>query len=797
MNSLLSATVPSYNVAQHPISDAATLVRPANLRGLPPDSTLILVNGKRRHRASVITFLGGGISSGAHAPDLASIPAIALKRVEILRDGAAAQYGSDAVAGVINFVLKDAPDSGTAEARWGQFYRGDGSTPSVAANLGLPLPFIESGFANFSFEYREADPTSRSIQRDSAQALINKYDLPIRDPAVIWGSPEVHHDYKFFGNLGLKLNSNSEVYAFGNYAERKIEGGFYYRHPAGPNARDGVFQGNVFNKNDPTGTPVGQEDDFKFDADKHIRSLKVFDLTDDGSGNCSDIPLSAGVDVEAEVAKLKSTDCFAFNEQFPGGFTPTFGGTVRDLSAAVGIRGDISHANVWHYWHYDLSAVFGQHSTDFFMTKTINPQLLAKDEYRTMRRVPTNYNPGAYTERDHVINLDLSRSIKTNMFPSPLNVGVGLEYRKEEFEVELGGENSWFTADSISTQKGGAGSNGFVGFGPDFVVKNNRGSYAAYVDLETDVVKDVLVGVAGRFEEYETFGDTLNGKVNARWQATDLMALRGSLSTGFRAPTVGQTSIRNVTTSFATGKLANEGTFPPNDPVALANGATQLQPEKSITYSAGTVANIGRLSVTIDYYRIKVRDRIFLSKLKEPDPPIPDISAVRYFTNGFDATSQGVDLVATYPMKIAGGTTTLTLTGNWNQTRVTNAKIDIAALQKRLIEEGLPNARFSLMANHQQGPWRFLTRLHFYDDYFDAYEEDPDENNFTADDRWLVDLEGSYTFKSNGITLATGAQNLFSEVPSKDPNDNGARYSRSSPYGFNGGFYYFRAFYAF
>ena len=431
MDSLLSATVPSYNVAQHPISDASTLVRPANLRALPPDSTLILVNGKRRHRASVISFLGGGISSGAHAPDLASIPAIALKRVEILRDGAAAQYGSDAVAGVINFVLKDAPDSGTAEARWGQFYQGDGSTPSVAANIGLPLPLLGSGFANFSFEYREADPTSRSIQRDSAQALINKYDLPIRDPAVIWGSPEVHHDYKFFGNLGLNLNSNTELYAFGNYAERKIEGGFYYRHPAGPSARDGIFQGEETTDGDHT--------------------LKVFDLTDDLSAGCSDIPLSAGVDVGAEVAKLKGTDCFAFNEQFPGGFTPTFGGTVRDLSAAVGIRGDISHANVWlDDWHYDLSAVFGQHSTDFFMTNTVNPQLLAKEEYRTMRRVPTNYNPGAYIERDHVINLDLSRPIKTNLFYSPLNVGAGLEYRKEEFEVELGGESSWISYPNIA-----------------------------------------------------------------------------------------------------------------------------------------------------------------------------------------------------------------------------------------------------------------------------------------------------------------------------------------------------------
>ena len=251
MNSLLRATVPSYNVNQQPIGDAATLVRPANLRGLPPDSTLIMVNGKRRHRGSVLTFLGGGISDGSHATDLASIPAIALKRVEILRDGAAAQYGSDAVAGVMNFVLKDAPDSGTVEARWGKYYAGDGDASSIAANLGMPLdlPFIQSGFANFSFEYGASDWTVRSVQRNDAQGLIaagNK-DVQLsqytRKPnAMVWGAPEVQYDYKLFGNLGMKLNSKAELYGWGNYAQRKIEGGFYYRNP---NTRPQVFDGPV------------------------------------------------------------------------------------------------------------------------------------------------------------------------------------------------------------------------------------------------------------------------------------------------------------------------------------------------------------------------------------------------------------------------------------------------------------------------------------------------------------------------------------------------------------------------
>ena len=253
MNSLLRATVPSYNVQQQPLSDAATLVRPASLRGLPPDSTLILVNGKRRHRGSVITFLGG-LANGSHATDLAAIPAIALKRVEVLRDGAAAQYGSDAVAGVMNFQLKDAPDSGTVEARWGKYYAGDGDTNSIAANLGVPLdlPFIQSGFANISFEYGQSAPTVRANRHDrGGQKIVDARKDAGLPPTVgqqtgnrtrFWGAPEFQYDYKLFGNLGMKLNSRAEVYAFGNYAQRKIEGGFYYRNP---NTRGGIFEGPV------------------------------------------------------------------------------------------------------------------------------------------------------------------------------------------------------------------------------------------------------------------------------------------------------------------------------------------------------------------------------------------------------------------------------------------------------------------------------------------------------------------------------------------------------------------------
>ncbi|MYC27965.1 MAG: TonB-dependent receptor [Nitrospira sp. SB0662_bin_26] len=784
MNTLLRATVPSYNVNQQPIGDAATLVRPANLRGLPPDSTLILVNGKRRHRGSVLTFLGGGISDGAHATDLAAFPAIAMKRVEVLRDGAAAQYGSDAVAGVMNFVLKDAPDSGTVEARWGKYYAGDGDTASIAGNLGvpLPLPFIQSGFANFSFEYGTRDWTDRSQQRSDAQALIDAGNRHVvssqytRKPnAMVWGAPEVQYDYKLFGNFGMDLNSSTELYGWSNYSQRKIEGGFYYRNP---NTRSGVFSND--------------------DGATHL----VADLSGEG---CPAVPTDQAADYASDIADLPS-NCFMFNEKFPGGFTPFFGGTVRDWSVAGGIRGDLSSDNPWlDDWHYDFSAVLGQHSTDFFMRNTINPQLA-----RMRTNIPTTYNPGKYTETDHVINLDLSRSMQTAMLPSPLNVGLGLEYRVEQFEVTAGGENSWFVDPNLAAQGFGIGSNGFTGFHPNIAGTNNRGSYAAYVDLETNVNKDLLVGVAGRYEEFETFGDTLNGKFDTRWQATPFMALRGAVSTGFRAPTVGQANITNVTTAFVDERLTDVGTFPASHPVALLKGAEPLKPEKSFNLSAGTVLDVGGLNVTIDYYRVAVRDRI--ARSAQIDLTAADYNELRrlgiqnpeqwgrvaYYANAFDTTTNGVDIVATYPMQFAGGNTLWTFAGNYNRTEVTDINNPDAIDAKRVIqlEKTLPWFRFTLTGDHRQGPWRFLGRVYWYDGFTEFTTDGGPNTRVDAGQQWLVDLETSYTMK-NGLTVSAGAQNLFDSYPDRSTGVSGTMYPEYSPFGFNGGYYYLRALYAF
>ena len=785
MDSLLAATVPSYNVNQQAISDTATLIRPANLRGLPPDSTLVLVNGKRRHRASVIPEFGG-ISNGSHGADISAIPSIALEQVEVLRDGAAAQYGSDAIAGVLNFKLREDTEGLTVQTSYGQTYHGDGDKVNVAANLGLPL--TENGFANFSFEFMNADETSRSVQRRDARGLIEAGNEHVRQPAAqIWGAPEVQYDYKFFGNLGLDLEEfNSRLYAFGNYAERKVEGGFFFRNP---NTRGGIFDGGD-------------------------NTLKIADLSGTGAG-CPTVPRNPAADYSAALAGLPA-HCFAFNERFPGGFTPRFGGYVQDWSIAFGVRGALEGlagvSALLNGWSYDASASFGQSSVDLFMLNTINPQLAAQ---RTA--IPTEYRPGGYREFDKVFNLDLSRPFDVGLFESTLNFAFGLEYREEEFEIQSGGENSWYvdnTPGGLASQGFGIGSNGFQGFGPDIAGTFNRGSYAGYLDLEAEVLKNLTVGLAGRYETYEGIADTLDGKISARWQLLEAIAVRGSVSSGFRAPTVGQANYRKTSTALEGNRLVDNTILPPDHPAAVLKGGKQLEPEKSINYSVGTVFSLGDLDVTVDYYRIKVQGRLALtSNLKLTQADIDTLlaqgisdarsfSGVNFFTNDFDTTTQGVDVVATYPLHTSAGHTLLTFVGNWTDTQVDSFNLNIInSRRRRQYEDALPEFRFSLTADHTWGPWRFLTRVHYYDSFFeDILEADLTSIN---GERWLTDMELSYTFRNlpfmQMATFAFGAENVFDQYPrrSRWAPVLGNKYSPNSPYGFNGGFYYLRASFEF
>ena len=772
MDSLLAALVPSYNVSQEPISDASTFIRPAQLRALPPDATLVLVNGKRRHRAAVIALLGSGVSGGAQGPDLSVIPAIALDRLEVLRDGASAQYGSDAIAGVMNFVLREDRDGLAVDLKWGNHYEGDGDALTIASNLGLPL--TDAGFANFSFEFKESDTTSRSVQRGDAQALIDAGNAAVRQPAAqIWGAPEISDDYKLFGNFGLELGNGSEAYAFGNWAKRQVEGGFFYRNP---HTRGGVFRGPVL--------------------EDGTRTIKVADLTGDMSGNCPVVRIQNNRPDSAALEAIRSNpNCYSLIEKFPGGFTPQFGGYVRDASLSGGLRGELPAG-----WFYDLSASAGRSNAEFYIYNTINPQLLSMGN-----DIPTYYEAGAYTETDRVVNLDLSKPLDLGFY-SDVNFAFGLEYRDETFKIENGEPNSFFIDPNLAAQGFGIGSNGFPGFPPGDAGSNTVHAYGAYLDLESDLTERLLLGAALRYENYPEFGDTLDGKVSARLQLADNFAVRGSASTGFRVPTAGQANLRNVTTEFQDGMLADIATLPPTNPVAQQKGAVPLTPEQSRNLTFGVLLSLGALDLTLDYYNIRVEDRIsFTSRFNLTPADIEALLAagvadatsfasVRFFSNQQTVEASGIDLVATLPFDLAGGSSDLTLAANFSDLDLAEYNPDFTSEnRKQQIERGRPDSRFTLTWRHLQGPWQFLARARYYGSYYDATTNDASVAYF-PDAELLFDIEAGLRL-GDATTLRVGAQNLFDTYPQKNPNGEvaGLIYPESSPFGFNGGFYYLRA----
>ncbi len=871
MDDLLSATVPSYNVSQEPISDAATFIRPATLRSLAPDATLVLVNGKRRHRAAVIALLGAGISGGSQGPDLSAIPAIALDRLEVLRDGASAQYGSDAIAGVMNFVLKSDSDGSMFDVKVGSHLEGDGNAVTFAANKGFAL--TDDGFANISFEWKEQDPTSRSVQRGDAQGLIDAGNTSVRTPAAqIWGQPEISGDHKLFGNFGIDLGNGSEVYAFGNWAERQVEGGFYYRNP---HTRGGVFRGPVvdadgravnlavggtpsqedLDKGKPLvyedgspvtdrqgitvtfddvwpsdvldangrkvklaiggspdqddldeGAPLVYDDDSDYgarvtDTEGITRTVKVADLSGSMSGNCPIVRIVDNAPDQAALAQIAGDPrCYSLIERFPGGFTPQFGGFISDYALAGGVRGDLGDSG----WYYDLSASAGRSWANFYIYNTINPQLLWQ-----RNEIDTHYDAGAYTETDRVINFDMSRPFDTGGY-APVNVAWGLEYRDETFRITNGEPNSFYIDPNLeyglASQGFGVGSNGFPGFQPGDAGDNTVSAFAAYFDVETDLSDSLLVNGAVRYENYDEFGDTFDGKGAIRLQVSDTFALRASASTGFRVPTAGQANLRNVTTEFNMGALADIATLPPTNPVAIQKGARPLTPETSTNLTLGAVFAVGPADVTLDYYRIEIEDRVaFTSRFNLTEADIDALlaagvsdatsfSSVRFFSNQQDVLATGVDVVASVPFEMGAGSTNLQVAANFSDIELTRFDPGFTSRNRLLqIEQGRPSSRVTATLNHSQGAWRVLGRLRYYGEYYDAPTNDADVA-YHPSPSTLFDFEAAYDF-SDSLSVLFGLQNAFDEYPEINPAGEvaGLIYPESSPFGFNGGYYYMRA----
>ena len=779
LDDLIASLVPSYNVSQEPISDAATFIRPATLRGMAPDATLVLVNGKRRHRAAVIALLGSGISGGSQGPDVSAIPAIALDRLEVLRDGASAQYGSDAIAGIMNFVLKEDRDGASLDAKWGTHFEGDGDALTLSGNVGLPLS--DYGFANLSFEWKESDPTSRSRQRGDAQALISAGNSYVRQPAAqIWGAPEYSDDFKLFGNFGVDVGNGSEAYAFGNWAERQVEGGFYFRNP---HTRGGVFRGPT----SPDGLPT----------------VKVADLdpSDNAPGEANNCPMIRIENNRPNAGDLSAVSaapgCYSLIEKFPGGFTPQFGAFIHDMSIAGGLRGELDSG-----WFYDMSATVGRSNAQFYIYNTINPQLLG-----SRNDIDVYYHAGAYTETDRVLNFDLSKPVDMGFYGA-VNVAMGLEYRDETFKIENGEPNSFYidTQYNLAAQGFGIGSNGFPGFQPGDAGENSVRAMAAYLDLESNVSDRLLLGGALRYENYDEFGNTLDGKIAARLQLADAFAVRGAISTGFRVPTAGQANLRNVTTEFNMGFLADIATLPPTNPVAVQKGALPLTPETSTNITLGAVFNLGPIDVTVDYYNIEIEDRIaFTSRFNLTDGDIASLLAagvtdatsftsVRYLSNQQTVETSGIDVVATWPFDLGNGSSNITFVGNWSDVELTKYSSQYTSENRRLqIEQGRPDSRYLITWTHLMGDWRLMGRARYYGEYYDAPTNDGSVS-FYPDPAWVLDAEVSVQATPQ-LMLLFGIQNLADTYPSENPNGEvaGLIYPETSPFSFNGGFYYLRA----
>lgn len=825
MDDMLRNLIPSYNVQRLPISDAATITRPATLRGLPPDNTLVLVNGKRRHRSAVIAELGGSLAAGSQGPDISVIPAIAVQQVQVLRDGAAAQYGSDAIAGVINYVLKEDRSGLSFEARYGEYDEGDGELMQLSANLGLPLG--PNGFANVSAQWKDAEATSRSLQRDDAAALIATGNDAVPNPAQIWGAPAVEDDYALFVNSGIDLTPNQELYAFGNYAERKVRGGFFYRNP---NNRSGVFtQGGtraIFDTNvidDPT---------LANNATPGVSNCPA--LTSPG-GTPTD---QAAADADRAAIAALPINCQLFNTRFPGGFTPTFGADVEDISAVVGIRGTMDNG-----LGYDFSTYLGRNEVAFLLEDTINPSLgLAS---------PNEFDLGKYVQTEQNYTASFVLPVEMEGLHSPLNVAFGLEYRVETFEVRQGQQEAWdagpfafqaqnFHADGVTPLVSmSVGANGFAGFGPTQVGEFERANYAAYVDLEADVTERWLVGAAVRFEDFDDFGTTTNFKLASHFKVTDDFSLRGSASTGFRAPTPGQSNVTKVSTVTVDGVLQQRGQIPPTNPIAQFLGGSALDAEDATNFTIGAAWDAtDNLTLTLDYFRIELEDRISqtgtidITTQPVPDgvgcsaaaanlgqcleelgvPGASDLTSVSFFTNDFDTTTQGVDLVATYRQDWGDmGITNFTAAWNWTDTEVDSIGVAIARNRVSDLENFNPESRGIFTANHNYGPFRVLLRASYYDEWtVGSFSGDPSftagNTNYTTDcsqgrdkcydGEWVFDLEAAYTYNDR-YSFVLGGQNFLDNNGPRDRNNNtgigsGNAFDTSTPFGFDGAFWYAR-----
>ena len=755
---MIQSVAPSFNFPRATIGDGTDHVRPATLRGLAPDQVLVLINGKRRHTSSLVN-VNGTIGRGSAAVDLNAIPATMIDHIEILRDGAAAQYGSDAIAGVINIVLKsNAPASYTTEV--GQNYttynRATDAAPQIPAQIGprdahdgklftsgasYGLGFGQTGFLHAGVEVRDRGATNRSLPDTRQQYFAGDSRNKLAPRINHRQGDAFTHDVGGFVNTGATLSNGAEIYTFGGLSNRHGDAAGFWRRP-----------------ND----------------DRTLRNL------------------------------------------YPDGFLPLIQSTIWDGSAAGGLRGLLGA------WKYDLSTVYGRNSFQFTIANSGNVSIGPSSK--------TTFNSGRLRFGQSTTNLDFFREL-ASPFASPIRTAIGGEYRVDTYGIDAGELDSYRDGGvpvlnpdgTATTRKAAVGAQVFPGFRPSDAGDHSRNNTAAYVDLESNVLRSLLVGVAGRYEHYSDFGSTTTGKVVARLEVSPGYALRGAVSSGFKAPSLGQEYFSSTATNFIGGVPFDIRTFPVRSAEAQVLGASPLKPEKSMNYSAGIALEPAKaFATTVDFYWIDIDDRIVLSdnftgsavQALFTARGLAGVSGGRYFTNAIDTRSHGVDVVANYGLSFQnGGVLRLTGSYNYNRTKVTQVDTTPTALkdfkealfgrvERARIEKGQPQDNVVLSANYTLRKLGLVARTQRYGavtSYGTPLNGSLDQ---TFGAKWITDFGSAYTLQQR-YTLTIGVDNVFDVYPDRNNNPgnptttNGGNanfgifpYSGISPFGFNGRFVY-------
>jgi iron complex outermembrane receptor protein len=753
---IIRALVPSFNSPESSITDGTDHVRPATLRGLGPDQTLVLINGKRRH-TSAILHVNGSVGRGATGVDLNAIPANMIERIEVLRDGAAAQYGSDAIAGVINIVLKQ--------------------------STGLDASF--SYGQNVSQEERGYAPNQALPEGGSTAGFQSSPYYPGQED--VW-----HYDGKTVNlhlGYGFELPNNGQLYVAGQYRDRGIT------NRSGIDPRQNYPEVN--------GNPDPRE--LTFDRINHRYGAgDLLDVSGFFSGNMEvapDVELYAfgGISLrEGETGGFyrRALDGRNVPEYYPDGFLPLITSNVYDGSFSAGIKGRAGD------WSYDLSQVYGHNSINYGVTNSVNTSIGVGS--------PTTFEAGTLAFDQATTNLDFVRTADIGT-AQPLSIALGGEFRYELYRIIRG------EAESYADGGNGAapGAQVFPGFSPRNEQNEDRYSIAAYADLETDVIDPWTVGLAGRFESYSDFGNTLTGKFSTRFEIVEGLAVRGAASTGFRAPSLAQSYFTSIATVFIDGTPFEVGTFPVNSAAAQALGAESLEAETSVNLSAGATFERGNFSLTADVYRITIDDRVvFTENFTGED--LADflqnqgINATggRYFTNAVNTETQGIDIIARYGFNMADNSTLrFTLGMNFNDTEITNKdEIDTPAELQGLtdvplfgrveigrFEVGQPSSNINFMANYERNKWSVMLRGVRYGE-IEAIRSDPNEDQVYGN-VFTTDLEFAYSISDN-VRFALGGNNIFDVYPDKTFQGNSFngifQYSGFSPSGFEGRYIYSR-----